>query len=323
MMLNFRISSMSVAAVTMGFALATTSAHATGSVITDLSGGFTIGLGPNGELFDAGSYIGFRRNADSFDPLAPGTPRDSWGVSAGASTAYADSHYYGTQGILSTSQSILANSASFESVTNLGLVVTQDYSFVAPNTLAITETVWNNTLSSIDDIKFQRNVDWDVASTQFYENGVAPPIAGISGVIASSLWGFNSPSPVNPANDANNGANQTYDSGAGITLGLGTLASNATATFTYFYSIADGTNSAFITYFNNVLNGQVYGIITQSSENGAYPNQGQNYAILGVSAVSSGFGSGVNVPGPVAGAGLPALIALFGFGVWGRRRKAA
>jgi len=46
-------------------------------------------------------------------------------------------------------------------------------------------------------------------------------------------------------------------------------------------------------------------------------------SIVGVTAGTSGTGTGmVVVPGPIAGAGLPALMALGGF-VWARRRKAA
>ena len=82
--MNFRtlLAATTVAALVTG-AVATQASAAT---ITDLSGAFTVGIGANGELFDGGPYIGFRRNVDGFDPISPGTPRDSWGLNG----SYAD-----------------------------------------------------------------------------------------------------------------------------------------------------------------------------------------------------------------------------------------
>ena len=60
--------------------------------ITNSTGTFSVGIGPNGELFDDSTGVGIRRISDGYDPLAPGTPRDSWGVYSvsGAGSAYAD-----------------------------------------------------------------------------------------------------------------------------------------------------------------------------------------------------------------------------------------
>src|SRR5690242_18820664 len=62
--------------------LSATGAHAV-AVITDPGNAFAVGIGTSGELYDTGSGIGFSRLADGYDPLAPGTPRDSWGLSIG------------------------------------------------------------------------------------------------------------------------------------------------------------------------------------------------------------------------------------------------
>src|SRR3954449_9130998 len=65
-------------------------------VIDSTSGAFSVGVGPDGELYDNTTGTGFRRNADGFDPLAPGTPRDSWGISANGVGAWADYQDFGT-----------------------------------------------------------------------------------------------------------------------------------------------------------------------------------------------------------------------------------
>ena len=53
-------------------------AHAQ-NVITDPSASFSVGIDPSGALYDDSPVVGFRRLSDGYDPLAPGTPRDSVG----------------------------------------------------------------------------------------------------------------------------------------------------------------------------------------------------------------------------------------------------
>ena len=79
--------------VSLGFAavilLLATQSHAAG--LGDINSATdTVGVDQTGALYDGTTGVGFLRNSDSFDPLAPGTPRDSWGVSAGTVSGQAD-----------------------------------------------------------------------------------------------------------------------------------------------------------------------------------------------------------------------------------------
>lgn len=302
-----------LAASLLSACLSMPAAYAAGT-ITDGSGDFTVGIGANGELFDPDSYTGFQRNSDGFDPLEPGTPRDSWGISAGSQGAFADSQEFGTSGVTST-LNFLANSATVASKA-LGLDILQEYAFAAPNVLKITTTVANLSGATIADVAFQRNVDWEIAPTEFTENTVAPSIAGFSNITQTTSNGFENPDPTVPyGNDASGGVNSTGDLGAGIKIALGDIANGASKVFSFFYAIADGVAPAGLTTFNMQLLGSSYNMITQSSENGNWPGQGENYAILGF----GGTVETVAVPLPAAGAGLPPLVAA-GLLVWRRRR---
>jgi len=55
--------------------------------------------------------------------------------------------------------------------------------------------------------------------------------------------------------------------------------------------------------------------------NGAEGDTPENGALVGIVVVAVRDEGTVAVPGPIAGAGLPALLALGGFVLWARRRK--
>ena len=241
------------------------------AVISD--GVFSVGVGPDGELYDNSTGIGFRRLSDGYDPLAPGTPRDSWGVSANGNGAYADYEDFGTSGIASTSSFGSSSGNVVSNVLGGTLSVTQAYSFAATNVLQIATTV-TNTSAVTQAVLFQRDVDWDVAPTAFHENTFGPAIAGGKGIIG----GYSSSCAA--------GCNQTSDLGGGIMLNLGKLSAGASDSFSYFYGLSQaGENvNGLNTDLNNV--GAAYIVSTQSSEHGAYPNLGANSAAIAATVTS-------------------------------------
>lgn len=276
--------------------------------ITDPSANFTVGIGPNGELFDSNSGIGFQRVSDGFDPLVPGTPRDSWGIwGASSGTSFADYENQGTSNVSSTTTST-ANSATI-AATASGYNVYMTYMFGAPNVLEIQTTV-TNTSGVAQDTWFQRDVDWDVTPTEFNENSFANAISG--NVIDSSFYGFESPDPSSPyGSSCAAGCNQVGDLGGGIKIDLGVLNPNQTVTFTYLYGISQTGEDV-----NGLISqvqglGASYYVATQSSENGLYPNLGQNSAIIAVAST----------PEPGTLGLLAAGLALVGAAA--RRRKSA
>jgi hypothetical protein len=276
--------------------------------ITDPSGSFAVGIGPNGELFDSVNGIGFRRIADGYDPLAPGTPRDSWGVTANGSSAWADQAYYGSSGVSST-VTLGANSATVTTTTLIGLKVNQVYTFApSGNILEITTTVTNIGDSTATGVGFQRDVDWDVYPTEFNENSFGNAITG--NVVGSSYYGFESPDPLaSYGSSCAAGCNSTGDLGGGIKIALANLAPGASDSFIFLYGISQsGQNvNGLITEAQGL--GAYYWIATQSSENGAYPNLGANSALIGIS----------DIPEP-ASFGVMAM-ALAGLLAYTRRRK--
>jgi hypothetical protein len=248
------------------------------------SGTFTVGIGLNGELYNAQTGIGFLRNSDSYDPLAPGTPRDSWGVETNLGAAYGDGAFVGVSNVTSTNQTFGASSATSTSVTSVGVTVGQTYSFLQPNILQVTETITNTSGSTLTGVVLQRDVDWDVSPTPFNENSFGNPIT--ANVNNSSYYGFENPDPSVPYGlSCAAGCNNTGDLGGGINVTLGTLASGASVTQIFLYGINQSGESVNGLIGDVVADGAYYWVATQSSENGSYPDFGENSAIIAVAQV--------------------------------------
>ncbi len=118
--------------------------------ITDSTGNYTVGVNTNGSLYNPNTTTGFQRAGDPnnppFDPLAPGNPRDSWGVSANGFVGYADPNYFGTANLNNVVFTSTAHTATVSDILSDGsnlLQIDQSYSFAAPNVLKIDETITN------------------------------------------------------------------------------------------------------------------------------------------------------------------------------------
>jgi len=311
--LSRRLISIAVAAVAFVGTLFTVSGAQAQSTITDPTGSFSVGIGANGELYDATTGVGFLRTSDGYDPLAPGTPRDSWGVETSAGSAFADDFQYGDLNLVGTTQTIGASSATSVTTTSVGVTVSQSYNFVQPNVLAVTETITNVSGGTLTDVVFQRDVDWDVTPTEFDENSFAEPITG--NVNDSSYFGFEYPDPSFPyGNSCAAGCNNIGDNGGGINVTLGTLAAGASDTITFLYGISatgEDVNGLIGEVF---ADGAYYFVGTQSSENGFYPALGANSAIIAVASST--------IPEPSTWAMMVIGFAGLGFAGYRRARPA-
>ena len=243
---------------------------------TITNGSFTVGIGPDGELYSSSAGIGFQRVSDGYDPLVPGTPRDSWGLAVnGGAGVYADYMNTGTVGVTSTTLG-----ATVTSTTTLGYTVAQTFAFVAPNILGVSVLV-TNTTGLAGSVVYQRDIDWDVFPTEFNETSSGSAITG--NVIDSSYFGFESADPSTAyAASCAAGCSNTGDDGGGIKISLGTLAAGGSVGFEYFYGIntIGETPAGLLAEVNGL--GAYYSILTQSSNS---PTAGAvNSAIISVAS---------------------------------------
>jgi hypothetical protein len=281
-----------VAAVTLAAALA---APASAAVKTSQNGLFQVGVGENGELYDAGAGVGLRRVADGYDPIAPGTPRDSWGINSVA----ADGQFLGST-VASTNNMVGVGGEAITD-TGIGFTIRQNYTFVGGgNILRIDALLSNDTTGALDAI-FQRNVDWDIGGSET----VFGPVGAANGVVDSSYFGFESPDPFTPYNfSCYFGCNASGDLGGGIKINLGTLQAGGLRSFTYFYGLnREGTDVNTL-----IADAQAAGakyILAAQGDDG-------NSAIIGISGA---------VPEPATWAMM--LAGFFGLGSMVRRRRAA
>jgi hypothetical protein len=284
---------------------------ATAAVISDGTGAFSVGVAENGQLYDGA--VGFSRNADGFDPISPGTPHDSWGVSImGGDAAYADQFgLFGGSYNLGDSPSLVAgaNSATASAITGLGLTVVQNYSFVGGGNILKIDTLVTNTTDSALSALFQRDVDFDIPSTAFDET-IIGGFGSASGIVDSSYYGFEFADPNQPYLASGlGGCDIQGDLGAGIKIDLGSIASGATRRFSYFYGLNLTGDSLDDLVAQGHAVGASYIVAATSSENPG--GSGANSAFIGVSG---------GVPEPAAWAMM--ILGFFGLGSAIRRRRA-
>ena len=245
-------------------------AHAQ-TTITSPSGDFEVGIAPNGELYDDTSGVGFLRVSDNYDPIAPGTPRDSWGISAGSTDGYANHERYGVYNVTPTASSFGPNSGVITDVMGGGLLqINQSYSFAADNVLRINTTI-TNTSGTPQAVRFSRNVDFDITPTEFDEITRVDPYS--SPISAASYYGFENPNPlvafIYPV-PVGGGVDGPDDLGAAYQLDLGTLAAGASSSFDVYYADSEIGQS------EEGLRTQLYGLganfVSTTVNSGTYEN---------------------------------------------------
>jgi len=259
-------------------------------VITN--GSANAGIGPDGSIYDFGTGIGLQRAADGFDAIAPGTPRDSWGVSENGVGGYADPAYFGTTvGNVSTVYG--ANTATTVSSFG-GLTITNAFSFAAANVLKDTVTI-SNTGALASTVGYAHNTDVDVAPTAFSELTTLEPVGGM--VAASSFYGFENPDPTAPFG-APGGAGGTFgpsDLGFAFQLTPVVLGAGQSWTFNVFsaFSIDGQTAAQLRAQLHGLGAGWVatssdqFGINTAALAVGGTVPEPSTFALLGLGAVGA------------------------------------
>lgn len=269
---------------------------ASAAVIT--SNGYSVGIGDNGELYDAAAGVGFAR-ADDYDPIAPGAPRDSWGLNG----VYADGQFFGST-VATTNIVAGPDGAVAITDTGIGFTVKQTYSFAGVGNILKIDTLVTNETGDAVSATFQRTVDWDIFPT-FSEN-VFGGIGSTSGIIDASYYGFESPDTNTPYAFSCNSCNETGDLGGGIKINLGTLNAGASRLFTYYYGVnRDGSDV-------NALIGDAQSAGARFVIAAQGDGDTTNSVIIGVSGA---------VPEPATWAMM--LAGFFGLGSVVRRRRVA
>lgn len=280
--------------------------------ITSPGGGFSVGINTDGSIYTGTNGIGFRRNADGYDPISPGTPTESWSIALDGSVAIADAYFggLGTMNLSNQTENYLTSSATTGVDVNGGQAhVSQRYSFFAENVIGIEVTVRNTSGGAINNALYERNVDWDIAPSIFSEYARADALAG--DVVAASYFGFEDRDPTTPFNSPAipNFLHGLGDFGAGMTIDLinlngGPIAAGDSVSFFVFHSISSDTQSEL-----NLRN-QMYSL-------------GADWVITGVSSLGTGP-TGFHAAMGYARNLIPAPSALALLGVAGlvaRRRR--
>jgi hypothetical protein len=277
------------------------------------NGSFTVGIGATGELYNPHTNEAFRRHSDNYDPIQPGTPKDSWGVRGGASEGHGDAMFFGSNVIGPSPTGGVtahANHTTFDGA----LSVDQVYSFLAANVLGIRTSITNNTGGALP-VMFQRNVDWDIVPTTFGEIINVDPLGGQ--VVGSSYYGFEDPDPGVAYAFSGGAAGGTFgpgDLGGGMQIDLGMIGAGATSFFDVFYGISLEEQTPF------ELRSQLQGlgasfVITGHSSDGSFTSASHSAAM--------GFGlARQDVPEPGSLAMIGGVI-VSGLGIYIRRRRSA
>ncbi len=244
--------------------------------------------------------------------------RDSWGVETCGGSAYGDYASYGTLNITGTTLTGLPGVALAKAVstTTVGVTVAQSYKFLQPNVLKVTDTITNTSGGPLTGVVFQRDIDWDVAPTEFNENSFGKPIRRQCQRIPPTMGSIIPIRPCRTGHSCARGCNLHRRPRRRHQRHPEQSQCPAVRTrITYLYGISMLGENVDGLIAEIMADGGYYYIATQSSENGAYPLLGSNSAIIAVASSA--------IPEPSTWAMMGLGFAGLAFAGYRRGRKAS
>jgi hypothetical protein len=226
------------------------------------NGTVSLGVNPSGDLNDPNTGVGVRYDPTGNDGTFPGCPCEGWGAGAGGPTQFEGRANEDLGGESPELQDVSFPTSATSAVSTVDVLrgstpalrVRQDYhpSPTTPNLYEITITLSNLTGASLTDVRYERDMDWDIEPTPSDEfvtidRGTTPP----ANLIYSDDNGFGDTLPFSARDGASgNGPrdastlNANYvdkgpaDQGARFTFTFGTLAPAQSKQFFLYYGAA-------------------------------------------------------------------------------------
>ena len=207
------------------------------------------------------TFIGLYSAAIDGDATSPGCLCEGFGIAANGVSGSAD-NAIGTVNLSSTSFTSTASTATtVAALTSLsGFSVTHEYHpSASPDLYQVDVTLTNNTGGTVNNVFYNRTMDWDIPPTTFQELVTLQGV-GLGNLTDSCNNGFETPDPLQTCrqNGTAGGVNVFFhntnfvdqipggqDHGARFTFGFGSLANGETKKFTIFYGASAGETAAF------------------------------------------------------------------------------
>jgi hypothetical protein len=193
--------------------------------------------------------VGLRYMPTNGEATAPGCVCEGWGV-ADAGTgefAQADVAVGGVQN-MSLDSFTPTPSTAVSVVTAFGrLQVTHDYhpTPLTPNLYEAVVTIKNISDTAVDDLRYTRAMDWDIAPNTFSEYVTIQGLGSAANLLYTSANGFEYPNPLDPREgdpayyvEGNQVDEGPRDHGALFDFGFGMLAAGESKSFRIFYGAA-------------------------------------------------------------------------------------
>jgi len=298
-----------------------------GQVITS-GDGVQVGVFDYGSIGDLGRgiYAPFATGGSpTGDAILPGCLCEGWGA---AGNGVSGNVYAGSPSGVGL-DSTASTATTFTSTTHLNslpsLQISQEYSPSAGSSALIIDkvTLTNTGASTIADVRYARNMDWDIPPTNFSE---FVTIQGwpATALLNSSDDGFSSSDPLSPAGSICSGApvNANFtevgpcDHGAWFGFGFGSLAAGDSVSFNIFYGAAP-TKADAMTVLGNI-GAEVYSLGYSTLFATGAPNYDSATFIFAFNGVGG-------TPVPPTPTPEPTTLALMGLGLAGlaarHRRK--